>query len=230
MDRCPNVQVSKGRWPKRGLKDHDKRQDMELCPWSRGRAPQGGAGAYCALRRVVRETLGRQAGLRQARAGLQGQGDQMDSLYHRGIHDVRAPTIQVQPGERWTKWGGGVSDVYRGAGGHRSPSMGGPSRLWHRGCSAHGWDPASVESWTEGNHMCCLFLQGLDTSQACGGLAQEAGGHIGCNTPNCSQALGQRFLPQTDPSAGPWALAEPLPGTAPCVLRADASPQVSSLS
>lgn len=76
MDRCPNVQVSKERWPKRGLKDHDKHQDTGLCPWSRGRVPQEGAGAYCVLRRVVRETLGRQAGLRQARAGLQGQGDQ----------------------------------------------------------------------------------------------------------------------------------------------------------
>lgn len=47
----------------------------------------------------------------------------------------------------------------------RSPVMGGSSCLWHGGHSARGWDPALVKSWTEGSHMCRLFLQELDTSQ-----------------------------------------------------------------
>lgn len=139
-------------------------------------APRRGWSLLCAQEGGERDPG--KAGWAQEKQGLDSKGKEtrMDSLYHWGIHDVRAPTIQVQPGERWTKWGGGVSDVYRGAGGRRSPSTGGPSRLWHGGRSARGWDPASVKSRTEGNHMFCLFLQGLDTSQACGGLAQEAGG------------------------------------------------------
>lgn len=35
----------------------------------------------------------------------------MDSLYHWDTHDVRAPTIQVQPTERWTD-GVGESQIF----------------------------------------------------------------------------------------------------------------------
>lgn len=107
---------------------------------------------------------------------------------------------------------------------------GGSSRLWHGGRSARGRDPASEKSWTEGNHMCHLFLQGLDTCPACRGLAQEAGRPHRLRHTGLQPGLRQRFLPKTDPLAGPQALAEPLPGPASWALRADASPQASSLS
>lgn len=56
-----------------------------------------------------------------------------------------------------------------------------------------------MKSWTEENHTRRLFLQGLDTSQACPWLAWEPRTATPfCNTLNSSRDLTQkRFFPQT---------------------------------
>ena len=93
-----------------------------------------------------------------------------------------------------------------------------------------GWAPALVGSRTElalRKPMCRLFLQGLDTSQACPWLARKD------RTGPRSHSTQTSARPAPFPKASSQTLAEPLLGTAFQALSGasvkGASPQASSL-